>query len=330
VAGIRIDLSPSEALSGFRDLAKNILDVADEITPKLYATLEKKARDMGVHPADFEIIAAELQISNKFAKTQKQSDQSSNCHDHMKRKDDNLKDVDEAEAAKKKSRKGKLISQKEAALIRERKLYDNMNMQRAKESAVHSSPKVIIAAELQAHKTCAQSQEPPATPIKQQDKKEIIYVLRSICEKYNDISFSHFEDTIPEKKIKTAKKYFSIPSDQKIIFLFDQTISFLGNCKKGFAICTGGIYMQKDEDLNYFDQYLAWGSYCEADIRKNEYWINIARSDKDRQADIGISHQASTISIRLAGIKKQDREKIYVMLTEIQSALKQYFSGVEN
>jgi len=63
VAGIRIDLSPSEALSGFRDIVKMMLELVDEITPELYAMLEKKAQEVGVHPADFEAIAAELPIS---------------------------------------------------------------------------------------------------------------------------------------------------------------------------------------------------------------------------------------------------------------------------
>jgi len=85
VTGIRIDLSPPETLQRFRDFVKTALDASDGIISKLYATLENKARDMGVHPADFEIITAELQIAEGSA--QPKDTPPSTCEDTIAGRD---------------------------------------------------------------------------------------------------------------------------------------------------------------------------------------------------------------------------------------------------
>ncbi|MCH5268338.1 MAG: zinc ribbon domain-containing protein [Lachnospiraceae bacterium] len=65
-----------------------------------------------------------------------------------------------------------------------------------------------------------------------------------------------------EKKYKSAKLYFNIPDREEIFLIYDSTI--FGNCKKGFAICTSGIYYCISNP-----GYWSWDQYRMVNISKN-------------------------------------------------------------
>lgn len=73
------------------------------------------------------------------------------------------------------------------------------------------------------------SEQPSVTQLK----------ISQICAQYSGPGY-HVEDSIPDKKLKTAKECFPIPSAEKVIALVDGTV--LGTAKNGLIIGRKGIY----------------------------------------------------------------------------------------
>lgn len=83
-------------------------------------------------------------------------------------------------------------------------------------------------------------------------------------------------------KYLKAKQYFAIGADEDIYLIFDATI--LGSCKKGFAVCTTGLYYCADGHNAYV---ISWNQFKSVEIRKKAGNIFIGNAEFNAGTDSG-------------------------------------------
>ena len=129
--------------------------------------------------------------------------------------------------------------------------------------------------------------------------------IRQICEAYEDAKDFIPGDTIPEKKLRTAKKTFTVFPEDKAIFLFCDTHP-LNKGKRGFIVCDDGLYWQNNWATGTNRNYLSWNDFAKRELNLKHFTLELERGD----------------AIGLAGLGSDEkREKALRLLTEIKNAL---------
>ena len=97
--------------------------------------------------------------------------------------------------------------------------------------------------------------------------KEKIIEIAKLYEIYK----LYVEKEIPIKKLKVAKESFSIPYNEEVIVLYDNTV--FGSCKAGLAITESGIYWKNDWFAKSKRNSLSWLelSICNIQIKDKDY-----------------------------------------------------------
>lgn len=131
--------------------------------------------------------------------------------------------------------------------------------------------------------------------------------IRKICSMYEDAKEFIPGETIPEKKLRTAKKTFKMFPEDKEIFLFCDSHP-LNKGKRGFMICDDGLYWHNSWATDTNRNYLFWGDFAKREIKLKHFTLELGRGD----------------AIGLAGLGSDDkREKALRLLTEIKNSLEE-------
>jgi len=131
--------------------------------------------------------------------------------------------------------------------------------------------------------------------------------IRQICEAYEDAKDFIPGDTIPEKKLRTAKKIFTVFPEDKAIFLFCDTHP-LNKGKRGFMVCDDGLYWQNNWATDTNRNYLSWDDLAKRELNLKHFTLELERGDA-----IGLAGLGSDVK----------RDKALRLLTEIKNALKE-------
>jgi hypothetical protein len=133
----------------------------------------------------------------------------------------------------------------------------------------------------------------------------LISSIRAICTGFEEIQRLRIDDTIDQKRMKTVRYEFNIPTDERVIMVYDDTL--WGNNKKGFAICQGGLYWKNDWAVETKRSFLSWQDFTERSITLDGLNISLDRGDR-----LGTAGAGDT----------KVREQIVVMLNDIKGWLK--------
>ena len=131
--------------------------------------------------------------------------------------------------------------------------------------------------------------------------------IRQICEAYEDAKEFRPFSALSERKLKTAKKTFTIFPSEESIYLFCDTHP-LNKGKRGFILCQNGIYWHNNWANKTNRNYLAWEDFAERELKLKGFTVDLGRGDT-----IGLAGLGSDIK----------RDKALRLLTEIQSVLKE-------
>ena len=129
--------------------------------------------------------------------------------------------------------------------------------------------------------------------------------IRQICEAYEDAKDFIPGDNIPEKKLRAAKKMFTVFPEEKVIFLFCDTHP-LNKGKRGFIVCDGGLYWQNSWATDTNRNYLSWEDLVKRELNLKHFTIELGRGDA-----IGLAGLGSDVK----------RGKALRLLTEIKNTL---------
>jgi Tfp pilus assembly protein PilF len=138
------------------------------------------------------------------------------------------------------------------------------------------------------------------------NRNNIPSFIRAICSKYKDIADCYLENNIPEKNLSNCKKYFNIPDNEKVIFVYDSTLTLFGSGgKEGMAICEGGLYLDKSRSFSVVqrnnNRNLKWDEFSKIKIKTFQEFIEFG------------SQMAYPVS------DKETRDSLLNLLWEIQS-----------
>lgn len=88
--------------------------------------------------------------------------------------------------------------------------------------------------------------------------------VKKLCYSYKNIDSSVTASPyIKETKVwQKAQKNLGIPIEEEVYLIFDTTV--FGTCKKGFAICSSGLYLRGEASGR--SQHFTWEYYKTADI----------------------------------------------------------------
>jgi predicted nucleic acid-binding Zn ribbon protein len=114
--------------------------------------------------------------------------------------------------------------------------------------------------------------------------------IRRVCRQnilMYKISFFVDGDSIPEKKIRTIMKSFTIfPNGRQIFFYCDTTP--LNNGKQGFMICEDGIYWQNNWYTHTNRNFLPWDKFKErSGVVLRKYDLDLGAGDVISMAGLG-------------------------------------------
>ena len=112
------------------------------------------------------------------------------------------------------------------------------------------------------------------------NQKIISYHLGVVCGKYTYNSpYAEFGNPLSErnsKKYYNAIVNFVIDTKEQVFFIYDTTV--FGSCKRGFAICSSGIY-GCDNDSEKF--YISWNEFKITPYKKSLLELQIGNRKFD-------------------------------------------------
>jgi hypothetical protein len=128
--------------------------------------------------------------------------------------------------------------------------------------------------------------------------------IRAICMKYEGDEKLHFDDTINEKRLKSAREHFKIPASEKVLMIYDDTL--FGSNKLGFAVCESGLYWKNDWSVPTKRTFLPWGEFGEREIRLSEdkFKIELGRGDNIGVAGAGDDNLCTQMTAMLSEIRE--------------------------
>ena len=109
--------------------------------------------------------------------------------------------------------------------------------------------------------------------------------IRELCEPFDEENSFYFDDSIDEKRMKTARERLNIPPDEKIWLLYDDTL--LGTNREGFAICESGVYWRNAWTTSSKRAYLSWRDFASRSISLKSMEIKLGRGDNIGVAGAG-------------------------------------------
>ena len=130
--------------------------------------------------------------------------------------------------------------------------------------------------------------------------------IRQICSQVQGLESVYFEDAIQPKRLANVMAKFEIPADEKVIFLYDDTV-FNAKNDVGFAVCTRGLYWRNDWSVSTKRRHLTWDEFAKRDVNLDGLQIKLGFGDQ-----IGVAGCGSD----------PVREKLTFMLKDIQRLFK--------
>ena len=129
--------------------------------------------------------------------------------------------------------------------------------------------------------------------------------IRQVCEAYEDSKDFRPGESIPNNKLRSVEKAFTIFPKGKEIFLFCDTHP-LNKGKRGFMVCEDGLYWQNNWATKTNRNYLSWDDFAKRELKLDHFTLVLGRGD----------------AIGLAGLGSDEkRDKAFRLLTEIKNVL---------
>ena len=129
--------------------------------------------------------------------------------------------------------------------------------------------------------------------------------LRQICAVHEDAREFLPGNVLSVKKLRNAKKNFTVFPEEQVIILFCDTHPFRKG-KRGFIICEDGLYWQNTWAAETNRNYLPWGEFAKRELNLKHFHLHLERGDM-----IGLSGLGSD----------EKRDKAFRLLTEIKESL---------
>jgi hypothetical protein len=126
--------------------------------------------------------------------------------------------------------------------------------------------------------------------------------IRELCEPFDEEDGFYFDDSIDEKRMKTARERLNIPPDEKIWLLYDDTL--LGTNREGFAVCESGLYWRNSWTTTSKRTYLSRSDFASRTISLKEMEIKLGRGDNIGVAGAGETKVMKSILNLLNALKE--------------------------
>src|SRR5688572_11618610 len=148
---------------------------------------------------------------------------------------------------------------------------------------------------------CSNCGAPIKVAAKKVTKEDAPQSIREICKKYEGTRNLYLDETIDAKRMKTVREHFSLPVNETVIMVYDDTV--FGNNKVGFAICAGGLFWKNDWSIETKRNFLNWNDFAEREIKLDQFQINLGRGDAIGTAGVGDDEARKQIEKMLGDIR---------------------------